>query len=116
MTAPGRQPPPVVPTLTEVVAGLSAAPAAAVDRQGPEAMARKASEPEPTIGALVDTVTDQVMARLLPELQWRIADALQDWMLAQSSAGAVQIAAVLRDHIADHVRQALGEALGSTRY
>ncbi|MFN4103747.1 MAG: hypothetical protein ACK4GB_05520 [Tepidimonas sp.] len=63
----------------------------------------------------MDTITDRVMARFLLELEWRIADALQAWMLAQSSGAAAVIAAALRDEIADRVREALGDALGSTR-
>ena len=37
--------------------------------------------PAPPTEALVDTITDRVMARFLPELEWRIADALQAWLL-----------------------------------
>lgn len=133
MTPPGRQPPPVVPTLTDVVAGLSVAPAPApsappfvppassppgphsIPEAATDGMATEAAAPVLPTEALVDTITDRVMARFLPELEWRIADALQAWMLAQSSAGAAVIAATLRDEIADHVREALGDALGSTR-
>lgn len=134
MTPPGRQPPPVVPTLTDVVAGMSVTaasapsapsfvppvPSAPVPRSVPEAaatagMATLDAAPALPTEALVDTITDRVMARFLPELEWRIADALQAWLLAQSGAGAAVIAATLRDEIADHVREALGDALGSTR-
>ncbi|MGQ9724376.1 MAG: hypothetical protein ACUVVU_03275 [Tepidimonas sp.] len=110
MTPPGRQPPPVVPTLTDVVE-LSTVPSAP-----PPAPQAVDAVPQLLPDTLVDEVTDRVLARLLPELEGRIADALRIWFQAQSDVGARAIADTLRDQLAEHVRVALGDALGSTRH
>jgi len=119
VTPPGRQPPPVVPTLTDVVPHLSDAAAPLVGDGQPPAgeasalvVSRGVSEPDP---ALVDELTDRVMAALLPRLQARVAEALQAWVLAQLETGARTIADAVRDEIAQDVRRAIVSALGTTR-
>lgn len=105
-----RRPPPVVPTLTEVIAG-GGAPAVATVSDTPTDAGLSVTITE----EWVDTVVDRALARLLPELEWRIADALQAWLNAQVSTGALAVADALRDEIADRVRHAINDALGSTR-
>jgi len=119
VTPPVRQPPPVVPTLTDVVPHLSDAVAPRVGDGQPLAgeasavvVSRGVSEPDPV---LVDELTDRVMAALLPRLQARYAEALQAWVLAQLETGARTIADAVRDEIAQDVRRAIVSALGTTR-
>jgi len=105
-----RRPPPVVPTLTDVVAGATAPVTASAVGAAHAVDGGAALTDE-----WVDAVVDKALARLLPELEWRIADALQAWLHSQVSAGALAVADALRDEMADRVRDAINDALGSTR-
>ncbi|MCL6554578.1 MAG: hypothetical protein K6W08_15880 [Firmicutes bacterium] len=115
MTPPGRQPPPVVPVLTDVVPGLSAAVAPSAPRATPSSAPVAPNPPAAVTEADLDDLTDRILARLAPTLHEDIAEAVQRWLLAHADACARDVGAALRDPLADRIRAALHDILGSTR-
>lgn len=102
---PGRQPPALVPTLTDIVApGVAPAGGAACGMSDPAA----AASPDE---ALVDELVDRVMARLQPLLQERLQALWAEWVERRL---AEEVPALVND-LADVVRAEVARTLGTTR-
>lgn len=103
--APGRQPPALVPTLTDIVApGVTPADRAACGTSDPPAAA-------PLDEALVDELVDRVMARLQPLLQERLQAVWAEWV----GRRLAEEVPVLVNDLADVVRAEVVRTLGATR-
>lgn len=139
-----RRPPPVVPTLTEVIepgprqpprlGTVMGAPAGSPMREVAEAPCDptvatpalpespaatppvdEVSADEAPADAWLDAVTDRVMARLAPRLEQRLDDALQAWWARQQADCARAVRTAVQDGMADTLREVLRETLGTTR-
>jgi hypothetical protein len=111
MTATRRHPPAVVPTLTHVVAegpGMDAPPSQLLS--GEPCTVAATSQVGSCVPS-VDELTDRIMARVMPQLQASIRQALQAWWIAHQAAAVRAIEDAVREDVADRVRAAVTELI-----
>ncbi len=115
MSPAGRQPPPVVPTLTEVIVPAPSAPPPATARVF-AAADTEASGTGSGCGAWtdIDELADRVLDRVLATLDSEVAAVLDAWWQSQRSAAVAQVSAALRDELAAELRVALVHHLRQT--
>ena len=104
-----RQPPALVPTLTDVVApGQPLAPSAG---SGPPGPGSAAADDE----ALIDALTDRVMLQLQPLLQQRLQAALAQWLAHRLAEEAAALVPPLLNDVAELVRAEVQAGLAAHR-